>query len=482
VVSAALGLLAGAGLALPLQDVGAAGQAGEHAFLELSAARSSCYVHEVLRVELRFGFERDFLQTRLIQPFQRRLDVPAQLHAGWLEGLPCAEPLPAAEAVDPGASFALEETVARARRLGDEQRDGRAFAVFALDRQLHVTCPGLLELQAPYLRFAYATRFEQDVFGERVALDRRDEVVAGQPLRLEVLPLPEAGRPAGFTGAVGRLDLRAEASPRELAVGESLKLALTIEGRGDLDHFEPPRLERLEGLRVLGWVEQRAPGRRTVVYDLAPLDERVAAVPAVALPYFDPGPPARYRTARTEPLAITVRPRPAPADGTAAPDGTDGGPGVGVGEPVAPAGPDARSRVPVLLGAAGLALVLVGALLMRRRSRPQQAPAADPQATRAAVERLRRRAATSDDALTQALAEYLADRLGCPQPAVIAPDLRARLVTAGVGSDAAARAAALLDELVTARYGGQTPAAALERAVALVEELEPAFQARAQAG
>jgi len=284
-VSGTLLLLAAASLGLAPQGAQSGstqGQpdppAGPQAILEVRADRETVYHHETIRLVLRFGFEREFLAERLIQPFQRRLDVPAQLHAPWTAGMACARALDGLAVptlgTSEGASFALDEAVARARRCEQEQRGSLVYEVFEIERSFVATCPGELVFPAPYLGYAHATRFRLDAFGERVAQDRRDETLTGSQLTLTVLPLPEAGRPDDFGGAVGRFTVRAEASPDELHVGESLKLLLHVEGEGDLEHFDAPRLEGLEGFRLLGWVEQIEAGRRSLTYDLVPVSER----------------------------------------------------------------------------------------------------------------------------------------------------------------------------------------------------------------
>src|SRR5690606_29832316 len=77
----------------------------------------------------------------------------------------------------------------------------------------------------------------------------------------------------------------------------------------------------------------------------------------------------------------------------------------------------------------------------------------------------------------EAYAEYLAARLGSHRAAVVAPDLRARLVRAGVGTELATAAAALLEELAAARYGGSAAADGHRRATAMVSALEAHFAA-----
>ena len=69
-------------------------------------------------------------------------------------------------------------------------------------------------LPAPSIFYAYATRFEDDPFAGRRALDRHDAFVTTSALTLTVRALPEANRPADFTGAVGEFVVSADAAPR----------------------------------------------------------------------------------------------------------------------------------------------------------------------------------------------------------------------------------------------------------------------------
>ena len=117
--------------------------------------------------------------------------------------------------------------------------------------------------------------------------------------------------------------------------------------------------------------------------------------------------------------------------------------------------------------AAGLLGAGLAVLLLRARRRP----AATSPGT-AAARRFHERAARADDELAEAFAEYLGERLGVAAPAVIAPDLAQRLTDAGVESELATRAAAQLDALVAARYGGAPPPDSADATRALVDELE----------
>ena len=192
------------------------------AFLELSSPRTTYFEHESFRLTLSFGLEREFLQAQVVQLFSRELDLPVQVDAPWLEELTGAVRRSSEEqdGTEPAlTTFVLNGEIAEAEHGADRERNGRAFVVIELEGNMLAGQAGELVVPSGSLRFAYATRFEPDLFGTRVPADRQLAVVAGDPLRLSIEPLPLAGRPDGFTNAVGRFSVNASADPRALVVG-----------------------------------------------------------------------------------------------------------------------------------------------------------------------------------------------------------------------------------------------------------------------
>ena len=281
------------------------------AFVEASSRRDSYYVGEPLRVRLTLGVRRELIADGLVQLFRRPLELPVQLSAPWLAGVPGAVALPA-EAATTGVTITLDEEVVRVHQAAERTANGVRFAVFELERVLVPERAGALVLPAPELRLAYATRFEDGFLDGRVPADRRDLVVRGAPLALTILPLPEEGRPPGFAGAVGRFTVSATVEPYNVDLGESLELSLSVVGEGQRGN--PPRLD-LPGFHVRGVITRDA----AFVYDVAPESAEVSAIPPIPFVYFDPGPPPSYVSVASEPLPIRVRaaengggPRPAP--------------------------------------------------------------------------------------------------------------------------------------------------------------------------
>lgn len=462
-----LDTLALAVLALAQGDAPAGTAQGEPvpedaAFVETTAARATWYVGEVVPLRVAFGFDAAFLEQRLVRLFQRELDVPAQLLVPWFDGVSGAELVgpPRAPESARRATIALGAGVVEAAR----REDAGGRLVLELERDLRPTRPGELVLPGAALHFAWATSFRDDLLAGRTPLDRREATVRGQPLALEVLPLPERGRPPGFTGAVGRFDVDAEVDAGEVELGRGLRLVLRVRGEGDLSSLAPPRLE-LPGFRVRGSLalDPQGPGERAFEYDVAPLDLAVREVPAIPFAHFDPTPPAGYRTAFTEPLPVRVVPA------GAAPRRE---PTVSAAPPAPPEEDDVPRRMALVagltIGALGISLVVLALRARRAEARPPDERAADAF-----------RSLSEGDDPAPKLVEYLAARLGVREAAVVAPDLPRRLAAAGVPDELARRAGALVEDLMAARFGGPAAPHGTREIAALVDELESAFRANA---
>ena len=312
------------------------------AIVEVDAPSSELFVGQRVPLRLRFALEGSFLDREMVQPFGVRLDVPVQVAWKGVE-------LPEEHGVGV-ATFAWNEAVRSVRRIEDRVVADRTYRVYAAEAEILAAGPGTLAVTAPILSYAYATRFEETLLSGRVAADRVDAFVTGPALELRVSPLPEAGRPTEFTGAVGAFTVEAEAEPRALDLDGSLRLRLSIRGRGNLESFEAPRWKEVGGFRVLGIVDEATPGQRVFTLDLAPYSDAVWQIPAIPFAYFDPGDPPGYRTVRTDPIEVEVRK---------------------VAPPIAgPSPPAADERKPAAIGwwlAGAAALLGVLAAWLRRR-------------------------------------------------------------------------------------------------------------------
>jgi tetratricopeptide (TPR) repeat protein len=287
--------------------------------------------------------------------------------------------------------------------------------------------------------------------------------VESDPLSLVVLPIPEEGRPPGFTGGVGRYDMRASIEPTRVAAGEGVVLTVELEGTGNLRTLPPPRLPTLPGVEIFPPTEETdseivgttIEGRKRFAWILIPREPGDMAVPEIEYAAFDPE-SAAFITTITPTLPLRVDP------GVTA--GHDGAPTTLRYLKTAPdrRGSGLRWVASPWFAAAQVMplLLLAGALVVRRRGR-SQAPAsarALRRRRRAAVRDLDERARAGDDdffAMAESVVRtWLAARLGVdPRDAHRAT----ALVDAGVPMEAAARVSALFERIVTARYAPAAP-------------------------
>ena len=121
-------------------------------------------------------------------------------------------------------------------------------------------------------------------------------IVQSEQIEVEVLPLPEANRPDGFVGAVGRFQLSARAQPTRVPVGDPVTLRVVIEGQGNMAAVRAPDVTGAVGVKIyepkMEEQEQTANGiyggRRTFEYILIPERSGMMEIPPVRFAYFDP--------------------------------------------------------------------------------------------------------------------------------------------------------------------------------------------------
>jgi hypothetical protein len=80
----------------------------------------------------------------------------------------------------------------------------------------------------------------RDMFG-RVAVTNGNKRVSAGAKSITVKALPEAGKPEGFSGAVGKFDFKVIPSKTNLKNGESLNLIISASGNGNMKLFNLPK-------------------------------------------------------------------------------------------------------------------------------------------------------------------------------------------------------------------------------------------------
>lgn len=134
----------------------------------------------------------------------------------------------------------------------------------------------------------------RDIFGGRLMSQAHKTVSAGRRT-INVKPLPEQGKPADFTGAVGDFNFKVTTSKTSLNATESLQAKVEVSGSGNLKLFQLPKLnlpsslevyepEHLEDVRTnLNGMQ----GRISDSYTVVPQFKGKYPIPNISFSYFD---------------------------------------------------------------------------------------------------------------------------------------------------------------------------------------------------
>lgn len=116
-----------------------------------------------------------------------------------------------------------------------------------------------------------------------------------KPIILNVLPLPEAGKPAGFSGAVGKFSLTAQITPAQIEKGRPFTLTSKIFGDGNIQSISEPVFELSSNLKKLSSTPDEkvakgissVSGNKTFKFIIMPIKEGEGKVSRLRFSYFD---------------------------------------------------------------------------------------------------------------------------------------------------------------------------------------------------
>jgi hypothetical protein len=144
---------------------------------------------------------------------------------------------------------------------------------------------------------SYSASTISSFFGDMI--DRRPnlahEMISSNQLTMHVQPLPDQGRPAHFTGAIGQFQVSGEAQPATVAVGEPVTLRFTVSGEGNFDYVRCPVLPDdpewkayvpRSGTNYLEEAHMQAV--KTFEQSVIPRKNGNVPLPAASFSYFDP--------------------------------------------------------------------------------------------------------------------------------------------------------------------------------------------------
>jgi hypothetical protein len=396
-------------------------------FLTASAEPATVYVGEQVTLTVRF-----YQGVRILE----RPDYRAPAATGfWVENLP-------------------------GERTYYTQVEGRQYHVTELRTALFPTAAGELEIGPATVHCVLEQNPFQDPFSLFGSFARGEpRAVESAPIKITARALPREGRPADWSGAVGKFTIAARLDPPQVKVGEATSLIVRLTGQGNIRSVGDPKLPDVPGLRTFdsgSTIEDQREGG--IFGGVKQLNQVLVAeasgqypIPAIEYPVFRPD-LGRYELIRTQPLTLTVLEGGGGGAALAAGSGPrvvtpQGGPDlrfIRLGDPGlrrarGPVWTDLRFWLWQLVPVAGFAVAL---FLARHRERVEVdlGYARDRRATKEARRRLktaREHLARGDGRafygdVSQALVGYVGDRLNVATPAMTSEELRGQLTTRGI--------------------------------------------------
>lgn len=177
---------------------------------------------------------------------------------------------------------------------------------------------GVLKLEPLSMNVSVEVRTNRRDFFGNYMYKRVNRVFASQELTVNVKSLPEQGKPADFTGAVGTFKMDLSLTKDKVSATESTQAKITVSGQGNLKLFNLPKLEfpnhieayepehsenvttQIDGMK----------GSITDSYTLVPNQKGKYLIPGVTFSYFDPN-SKTYKTLRSNDLNLTADDAPA---------------------------------------------------------------------------------------------------------------------------------------------------------------------------
>ena len=154
-----------------------------------------------------------------------------------------------------------------------------------------------------------------DPFDNNVTYQDYTYNITSTPIAIHVKPLPDKGKPANFTGAVGQYSISASLDKPTLSTSDAGTLTITLKGTGNISLLNAPVVSFPNSFETYdpkisdSISDQSNPygGSRSFKYVFMPHIAGSYTIPPISYAYFDPQ-SGTYKTAETNPVHLTVTP------------------------------------------------------------------------------------------------------------------------------------------------------------------------------
>ncbi|MBD3402504.1 hypothetical protein GF420_06390 [candidate division GN15 bacterium] len=385
--------------------------------------------------------------------------------------------------------------------------NGRNYQVLEVKYALFPTQTGELTIGRALIRTTVASKHRsqrRSIFDN--LMNRGDEItVRSKPIVINVRPIPSEGRPANFTGTIGRFDIAAHADKREVEVNQPVTVTIEITGVGNVKSVAEPTIGDLPDFRVyrssssesVNKLDDRIGGTKMFEEVFIPRRPGELTIPSLEFTYFNPR-TERFETKETRPITI----RATGAEGYAGGNGTPySPPGVSIGSEASDIryikqdmGDLRRSgniilTSPLYVIVNGVPVLVMVGLIVARVRRERLSRDVGYARSRAALKVARKRLATAGGMATvdrtadfyaelhRAVTSYLADKLNMSPHGLTGERIASLLTERGADGDLVNETTEFLEQCDFARFAPATIGKddidqALDRAEKLIVRME----------
>jgi hypothetical protein len=264
---------------------------GKDLFIETTVDKKKAYVNQQITLTFRF-----YQGVRL---FNNPEYVPPSLTGFWTEDLP-------------------------PRKQYYKAVNGRQYFVQELKTALFPTAAGKHTIGEAELRCTVEDLdqfFKKDPFRmfdrDLMSLFRqgKPQVLKSKPIQIEVLPLPEMGKPEGFAGTVGSFSMKVGVDKKEVVVGEPITLKMKISGAGNVKSVGKPEVPELKDFRIYDSGSSENISKKNYLvqgvksYEMVLIPKKTGNynVPSLEFSFFEPK-NKTYKVLKSNPILVTALP------------------------------------------------------------------------------------------------------------------------------------------------------------------------------
>ena len=201
----------------------------------------------------------------------------------------------------------------REDRRKDDAGLSQQYLVFVWDVTIYPKSAGPFNFGEIVVAWRYPVRFVKTFLTWSHSGPYRHLRASAELPDLTIKPIPLAGRPPSFNGAIGKFSIMTSAQPTKLPVGDPITLTLAIRGNVAMERVGAPKLDQVQALIKDFEISGESLGgeikanRKVFSQTIRALREDVTEIPPIPMSSFDPQ-TGQYETVWSKPIPLQVLP------------------------------------------------------------------------------------------------------------------------------------------------------------------------------